>query len=433
MPDKRSITAGIGIVACAGVLGACGGGATDTTGTSGGGTGSLDFTIGNVVPLTGDLADFGPSGRKAGDVAVEQIEAAIKETGADHKVEIQTEDEETTPQTAIQAARNITEAGAPCLVGGYASPSSLAIARSVTDRERILQITPASTSDEITALDDDGLVNRVVPPDSFQGPVLADLIEDQIGGAEGKVVNIGARNDAYGTGLAETFRAAWEERGGEIGEEVIYDPDQPTYSSEAEQLTAGDPDAYAIIDFPDNYGPRIGPALARTGSFDPSIAFATDGLASAALPEDAGPEATEGMRGTVPGAPEGGKASEAFEELWTSSDGPDRNTFDAQTFDAVVLCYLAAVAAGEADGEAMAAELAGITSAPGQKYTWEQLPEAIEALQAGEDIDYEGASGSIEMDEVGDATAGVYDIYAYTDGQLEVIDQVPLSSEEAEQ
>ena len=392
----------------------------------------MELTIGNVVPLTGDLADFGPSGRKAGDLALEQINAAIEETGSGDTVEVQAEDEESTPQTAIQAARNLTEAGAPCLAGGYASPSSLAIARSVTSREGILQISPASTSDEITALDDGGLVNRVVPPDSFQGPVLADLIEGQIGGAEGMVVNIGARNDAYGTGLAETFRAAWEERGGEIGEEVIYDPDQPTYQSEADQLTSGDPDAYAIIDFPDNYGPRMGPALARTGNFDVGKAFATDGLASAALPEEAGEEATEGMRGTVPGAPDGGEASEAFAQLWDEAGGPERNTFDAQTFDAVLLCYLAAVAAGEPDGEAMAAELVDITAAPGKKYTWEQLPEAIEALQNGDDIDYEGASGSIEMDEVGDATSGVYDIYRYSDGQLELIDQVPLSSEESE-
>ena len=42
-------------------------------------------------------------------------------------------------------------------------------------------------------------------------------------------------------------------------------------------------------------------------------------------------------------------------------------------------------------------------------FTFEQLPDAIEALQSGDDIDYEGAAGAIDMDEAGDATAGVYD------------------------
>ena len=41
-------------------------------------------------------------------------------------------------------------------------------------------------------------------------------------------------------------------------------------------------------------------------------------------------------------------------------------------------------------------------SAPeGDPYTWEELPDAIEALQNGDDIDYQGASGAIDMDDDG--------------------------------
>ena len=60
------------------------------------------------------------------------------------------------------------------------------------------------------------------------------FVDEELGGAEGKTVNIGARNDAYGTGLAETFSAAWEELGGTVGEEVIYDTELPNYDTEAE-------------------------------------------------------------------------------------------------------------------------------------------------------------------------------------------------------
>ena len=67
--------------------------------------------------------------------------------------------------------------------------------------------------------------------------------------------------------------------------------------------------------------------------------------------------------------------------------------FDAQTFDAVILCYLAAVAAGSTDGTDMAAEVRDISGPPGEMFTFEQLPDAIEALQSGDDIDYEGAAG----------------------------------------
>lgn len=391
-----------------------------------GGVATLDLTIGDLVPLTGDLSDFGPPGQKAADVAVAQINDAIDEVGADHTVEVVHEDTQTDPQASVSAARKVVGDGASCIAGAWASADSIPVAESVAFREGVLQISPASTSDEITGLDDpDGLMNRTSPPDSFQGPTLADYVEDQLGGAEGTVVNVGARNDAYGEGLAGTFSDAWEARGGEIGEEVIYDPDLPNYNSEAQQLTSGSPDGFVIVDFPETFL-KVGPALERTGNWDRATTFVTDGLASGDLaPEDF----VQDIRGTAPGAPDAGRPSEAFDELYTGSEPRDidRMTFDAQNFDAVILCYLAAVGAGSTEGTEMADVVRAISSGPGTQYTWEELPEAIEALQNGEDIDYEGASGSIEMDDAGDATAGVYDIFEYTGGELEITDEVPVA------
>jgi hypothetical protein len=67
--------------------------------------------------------------------------------------------------------------------------------------------------------------------------------------------------------------------------------------------------------------------------------------------------------------------------------------FAAQEFDATILCYLAAVAAGSTDGQKMADELIDITAPGGTEYSWQQLPEAVKALEDGKDIDYTGASG----------------------------------------
>jgi len=389
----------------------------------GGGEKTLNLTIGDLVPLTGDLADFGPPGRKAADLAVDQIQAAVKEAGSDHTVKIVHEDDQTDAQAGVQAARKVVDAeNATCIAGSWASSVSIPIARSVAIREKVLQISPASTSDEITGLEDDGLINRTSPPDRFQGPTLATAMEDALGGAQGKTVNIGARNDAYGTGLSDTFSKAWEEKGGQIGERVIYDPEQPSYNSEARQIASGDPDAWVIVDFPETYQ-KVGPALVRTGNWDPKKTFVTDGLASSDLPKNAGREATEGMRGTAPGSPDTGTASEAFDKLYTDAPGPGRQTFDAQNFDAVILCYLAAVAAGSTDGVDMAAELQNVAGPGGDKYTWEQLPDAIKALQDGNDIDYEGASGPLTLNDDGDPTAGVYDLFRYRDGKVDIFDE----------
>lgn len=378
-----------------------------TTADITGGEETLELTIGQLVPLTGDLADFGPPGEKAGNLAVDEINAAVEEVGADHTVEIVTEDDQTTEQGGISAAQKVIADGASCIAGSWASSVTIPVAESVATREGVMMISPASTSAEITALDDDGLINRTPPADNLQGPALAGLVNDELG--EGSTVNIGARNDPYGEGLSESFTETFEELGGTVGETVLYDPEQATYNTEAQQITSGNPDGFVIIDFPETYL-KVGPALVRTGNFDASKAFLTDGLATSDFPE-AGPEATEGFRGTAPGTPEQGEASEAFDELFTTSEPAniDRQTFDGQNFDAVILCYLAAVAAGSTEGEDMAEVLQAVTGPGGEKYTWEQLPDAIEALQNGEDIDYVGAAGEIDLDENGDPTEGVYD------------------------
>lgn len=379
----------------------------------------LDLTIGDLLPLSGDLADQGPAGRKAADLAIQEIEDAVQQAGVDHTVEILHEDSQTNPQAAVQAARSVIADDATCVAGPWSSAENIPVAQSVSVREEVPNVSPASTSDEVTTLEDDGFNSRTVTPDAIQGVALADLVEQELGGAEGTSVNIGARDDPYGEGLAETFTENWEEKGGEVGESVIYDPALPSYDSEAEQIVSGNPDGFVIIDFPETYG-KVGPALARTGDFDPTKAFITDGLVSTTLPKDAGQEATEGLRGTVPGAPDEAEQTQAFDELFEQSQEqpPEQEAFDPQNFDAVMTCYLAAVAAGSTEGPDIAEQIIPVTAPPGTKYTWQELPEAIEALQNGEDIDYEGASGPIDMDETGDATTGVYDIFAYENGKL---------------
>ena len=432
MRRLRLVSTALAVTALSFGIAACGDDDEDSGSSGGGGEETLDLTIGSLLPLTGDLQDFGGSGEKASNVAVDQINAAIEEAGVEHTVTLQIEDDQTTEEGGISGAQALVQNDASCIAGSYASGVTIPTAESVTIDEEILQISPAATSDEITGLEDDGFLNRTAPPDSFQGPTLADFMEEELGGAEGKVVNIGARNDPYGTGLAETFSAAWESKGGEIGSETIYDPEAATYDSEAGEIVDGDPDAFVIIDFPETYA-KMGPALAGTGDFDPEKAFVTDGLISGDLAKSSGEDAVIGLRGTAPGSPDEGEAAAAFDEVYLDAEpaDQDRNTFDSQTFDAVILCYLAAVGAGSTEGADMAEVVRDISAAPGDQYTFEELPEMIEALQNGDDVDYEGASGSIEMDETGDATAGVYDTYEFgPDGAPEVVGEVPVAAPE---
>jgi ABC-type branched-subunit amino acid transport system substrate-binding protein len=426
MRRLRLVLLAIGIAGASLALTACGGG-------GGPGEKSFDLTIGDSLPLTGALADFGPPGQKAAEIAVGQINAAIKEDNLDQTVKLLNEDNETKPSSAVSVARKMVDEGATCIAGAWASADTIPTARSVAIPEGVLEISPSATSTEITGLDDDGLLNRTPPADNLQGAALAALVERELGGAKGKVVSVAGRNDSYGDGLTGAFATEWEAKGGEIagGKPLLYDPEATSYDSEAQQIVSENPDAYVIVDFPETFQ-KVGPALVRTGKWSPTKTFITDGLADGDLAADPKFTAfTDGLRGTAPGTPEVGKASQAFDKLFTSSPPKDvtRQTFDGQNFDAVILCYLAAVAAGSTDGQDMADELQNVTAPPGTKYTWEQLPEAVKALQDGDDIDYIGASGGINLDDNGDPTVGVYDEFQFKNGAIGSIGkQIPLPS-----
>ena len=144
-------------------------------------------------------------------------------------------------------------------------------------------------------------------------------------------------------------------------------PTQPCTTRRPRRSSRAIRTLFAIIDFPETFV-KVGPALERTGNFDPSKVFITDGLANGTLVEE-NADLMEGIRGTAPGTPAEGASSEAFDKLFTTAEPKDveRNVFDAQNFDAVILCYLSAVAAGSTDGTDMAAELQGVTGPPGNE------------------------------------------------------------------
>ena len=180
----RLLAAGAGLTLVLG-LAACGGG--DDNNDGGGGDGKIDLTIGDSIPLTGDLSDYGPPGQKASDLAISVITKANQQAGVDNTVKVVHEDNETSPQAAVQAARKLVDSdNASCITGAWASSDTIPTAQSVSIPDGVLQISPASTADEITDLDDDGLLNRTSPPDSFQGPTLANTIADSHGRRPGQ-------------------------------------------------------------------------------------------------------------------------------------------------------------------------------------------------------------------------------------------------------
>ena len=209
-------------------------------------------------------------------------------------------------------------------------------------------------------------------------------------------------------------------RGATVDEPVIYDIDQPSYDSEAEQITSGNPDAFVIIDFPETFN-KVSAALVRTGSWDQNKTFITDGLIERPCRTCAGADVVEGLRGTAPGTPDTGEAIDAFDNLFTTSDPKDVEAADVRCPELRRRDSL--LPGGGCRRVRRRAPTFGTTSPavsgpPGDKFTLEQMPETITALQNGEDIDYEGASGPIDLDENGDPQAALYSVNQFKGGEL---------------
>jgi len=375
---------------------------------------SFELRIGPVLPLTGDLASFGPSQAEAARIAVEQIQAALDAAGvSDVTVTLlPVEDDGGRAQAGVEAATKFVQTDdVDVLIGTMASSVTIPIAESVAIPNQVVLITPTSTAPEITDLDDDGYAWRILSSDNLQGSALVDAVADAFG--SDATINVGARNDAFGTALKQLFEDGWREQGGTVGASVTWNPEAATFDTEAGQLAGGNPDGWVIIDFPETFA-KVGPALVRAGGWEPANTFMTEAMRNADELTKIGAQATEGLRGTAPTS-EDAPARAAFDALFEqeAKEGTPLTGFEGASFDAVMLAFLAALHARSSDPPELKESLQTISGPPGEKYTFEQLDQAVQALLDGQDIDYEGAWGPIDFDENGDPGSAIYEVWQF--------------------
>lgn len=383
---------------------------------------SFELRIGPVLPLTGDLASFGPSQAEAARIAVEQIQAALDDAGlTDVTVTLlPVEDDGGRAQAGVEAATKFVQTdNVHVLLGTMASSVTIPIAESVTIPNQVVHITPTSTAPEITDLADDGYVWRILSTDNLQGSALVDALADTFG--SDATINVGARNDAFGTALKQLFEDGWREQGGTIGASVTWNPEAATFDTEAAQLAGGSPDGWVVIDFPETFA-KMGPALVRAGGWDPANTFMTEAMRNADELTNIGAQATEGLRGTAPTS-EDAPARDTFDALFEqeAEEGTPLTGFEGASFDAVMLSFLAALHAGSSEPAEIKESLQTVSGPPGEKYTFEQLGEAIQAVLDGEDIDYEGAWGPIDFDENGDPGSAIYEVWQFDGNEVSTL------------
>ncbi len=363
--------------------------------------------MGVLVAFTGDLSDFGPAHENAAKLAAKEINAAGGVLGQD--IEIVSGDTGTDPsQGATEATRLVEVENVDVILGALSSGVTLQIAESVTGPGGVLQISPASTSPGLTEANDSDFLFRTTISDAAQGVILAKLA-NELGLTT--VCNMYI-NNAYGEGLSDSFTKNFEAEdiGGTVTAAVPHESEQATYASELDTCTADAPEAMAAIAYPESAGVFLREAV-EAGDVDTFLFV--DGTKSTDMIAELGWANFDGMHGTAPSAldlPTG----DAFEAAYSAEYGETPPLpFMREMYDAVYLAALAAEKAGSTDPTAIRDAIRDIANPPGTTINpgTEGFTTALAAIEAGEDINYEGAAGPVDLDENGDVLIGAIETW----------------------
>jgi ABC-type branched-subunit amino acid transport system substrate-binding protein len=372
------------------------------------GTEDGTLTIGALLPETGDLAFLGPPEIAGAQLAVSEINAAGGVNGAPLSY-LPGDSGDESPDVANQTVDRHLSAGADAILGAAAS----GITRNVIDKitgDCVIQFSPANTAKDLTTYADDGLYFRTAPSDILQGRVLADLaIADGISTAA-----ILARGDAYGEGLLDDIKGPFEEQGGDVVVEKVYDPEAGNFEAEVDEVVSADPDALFMVGFEESAG--ILNALFEQGfTADQKQIYLVDGNIGNALGENFTEQGVlVGVKGTLPAvelqADFKAKLDSTYPGLTDYSYGPE-------TYDAVVIIALASQAAGTDNPSEVAAKINGVTR-DGEKCA--SFADCKALLDGGADIDYDGPSGPQSFSLAGEPTEASFAVQTY--GQDNQID-----------
>ncbi|HEY9648852.1 MAG TPA: ABC transporter substrate-binding protein [Chroococcidiopsis sp.] len=387
--------------------------------------------IASLLPLTGDLAQYGGPMQESTALLVDTVNACGGVLGK--PVELISADDETNPAAGAAAMTKLAEVDRVSAVVGAAASSVSSAAIDIAVRNNVVQISPASTSPDFTTRARNGEFNgfwfRTAPPDTFQGDALAQLANQQ----GFKTVAILSINNDYGNGLVQSFAPAFKALGGTVANEAspaLYPPDATTFDSEVTAAFKDSPDAVLIIAYPET-GSLILKSAYEQGLLDGKTKILlTDGMKTDNLAELVGksPDGkflATGVLGTAPGA--GGPGLEAFKTLYSAKFKRDPQVYDPNSWDAAAVIVLAAEAAKATTGEAIKGKVQEVANGPGEEVS--DVCQALALVREGKDINYQGASGAVDFNAEGDVV-GTYDVWTVNaEGKIEVTSSISVGGQ----
>jgi branched-chain amino acid transport system substrate-binding protein len=344
--------------------------------------------LGTLTPLTGSGGNYGPSMLKAMQWVAGEINAAGGVLG--HKIELVSEDDQTNPEAGVRAARKLIDLDkVAAIMGTWASAVTTAVAPLCWESKTFL--TTVSGSDTITLLPHQGYLVRTQPNTQLQGRKFAEFMVAQ----GSKRVAILAVQAPFALPTQKIVGEELRKHGAELVGAIVYDKDKTTFRSEIDQVLRAKPDMLYL----NGYTPDVTIVLKdlyKAGYTGAKIAqaYAVNQKLLNALP----PEVTEG---TFTIAPSPAIESAAYKRLAQALGNDDLDPYSCQTHDHISLVALAiAHAKGESTGTAIRDHVRKISQGGGARV--DSAVEGLKRLAQGKEINFDGASGPCDFNEIGD-------------------------------
>lgn len=371
------------------------------------------IVIGSIQPTSGDASSAGIPQEEAVVLALGDFNDSglLGETrfgliGCDSAGDL---------ERGVAAATHLSEVvGVPAIVGPAFSGIFIEAATTVTIPAGVMTISGSATSETISSIPDEGLAWRTISSDSFQSVAIADRVRDlraELGG-DIKIAAFG-KDDAYGKGLLFAVGAALES---DLGEDNYFGLVHPDPSNDA---NADIPTTVASALASNFYDADVVLLLGTAEIVDVLASYETilDDEGTGATPRyilsDGGKidETLElvaadntlatRVEGTIPSL-ENGAIYTGFKQRYAAEFGGDPGSFASNAYDAAYLLGYAGFTLQAAQTPLTGANFAAFMGrfVSGQTVTAgpADIGGALTALQAGADIDFEGASGLLAFD-----------------------------------
>ncbi len=362
-----------------------------------------EVTVGVLVPLTGELGEFGEIVANAVELGVAEVNAAggtscgmlrtvVADTGGN-------------PELGIREATKMIESEGAVALLGPTSGVMVALVDMAKRTETVI-ISPYAGTITLNELGGD-FVYRTVSSDLGDGAASGLWLTER----GYKSVAFLVQNEESTISPAQVARTKLEDAGIELTDYVIYNPGQPSYQAELISVLANEPDAIYLAGGQESGVTVIKEATA--GGFEGEWLFTAD-LAVPEIFDAAGAELLNG-RAYVEFADADNSLPEykAFELLHREATGEEPGPFAANSFDMVSLVALSLESSGKCSGAGINAVIRDVADG-GEAVS--SFADGKAALTEGKDINYEGASGPLSFDESG-TVSGSYTIQAAQDGQ----------------